>query len=115
MRSGAPFWGRKIFLFFFWGMTAVVLPPLGRWGRMKNENIEKTGKISKLETLSDTQKSWIIELATNARLVDVVMALKEEGIETSPASLSRFIRKDREKRLLEEGTEMKEAVSALAE
>lgn len=68
-----------------------------------------------LEKLSAAQRSWLVDLANNARLVDMVQALKERGIETSAASLSRFLRRCREERLVEEGAESKEALETLAE
>src|ERR1044071_381130 len=82
-------------------------------GNMNEQNTE--GRRMKLENLSEEMQSNILEMAVNARLADIVMALKEQGVETSAPSLSRFIRRDRERRLLEEGRDMKEAVDALAE
>jgi uncharacterized protein with von Willebrand factor type A (vWA) domain len=72
-------------------------------------------RISKLEQLTEEQQTWIVETALHAQLVDVVLALRKEGIHTSPASLSRFIRKDREKRLLEDRKEINGAANAFAE
>lgn len=68
-----------------------------------------------LEKLSADQRSWLVDLANNARLVDMVQALKERGVETSAASLSRFLRRCREERLVAEGAESKGALEALAE
>jgi hypothetical protein len=107
---------------FFWGGRATdVLPPLPEFAHMNDQNIEKTnsswnkGK-GKLESLPEEQRGWIPELAANAaRLADVVIALKEHGIDVSTATLSRFIRQDREKRLLDEGREIKETAVELAE
>lgn len=79
---------------------------------MNNANKEiRTGK---LEQLSEEVQTWIIEVAMNSRLADTVLALKQEGIEVSVPTLSRFVRKDREKQLIAEGEEMKESAMALA-
>jgi hypothetical protein len=80
-----------------------------------NEDIKTRNRMMKLEELTPEQQSWILETALNSTLVDMVMSLRQEGIDTSPASLSRFIRKDREKKLLEERKEMAETVAAFAE
>ena len=68
-----------------------------------------------LEELTPEQQNWILETALNTKLVDMVVALRKHGISTSPASLSRFIRRDRERKLLEERKEMAETVAAFAE
>jgi hypothetical protein len=80
---------------------------------MKEQN--ENQRISKLEQLTQEQQTFILETALNASLVDVTVALREHGINTSPASLSRFIRKDRERRLLEDRKEINPAATALAE
>lgn len=80
-----------------------------------NENKEIEKRISKLEQLTPEQQNWILETAVNASLVDVTMALQKHGIDTSPASLSRFIRRDREKKMLEERKESEAVVQAFAE
>ena len=84
---------------------------------MNTENIEKVGKVSKLklDELSEYQKINIAELAAESRLIDVVLELKKRGIETSPAALSRYLRRERERALLEDGDDLKKAVSELAE
>lgn len=51
----------------------------------------------------------------DSRLSDMVEALKEQGTETSPASLSRFIRRQREKKMLEGREDSKATVHELAE
>lgn len=84
---------------------------------MNTQNIEKVGKVSKskLDELGEAQKNNIAELAAASRLIDVVMVLKAEGIQTSPAALSRFLRRERERHLLEDGDDLKGAVETLAE
>ena len=83
-------------------------------------NTEKTksswnkGK-GKLEVLPEEQRTQIIEWAANARQEDVVIALQKRGIYVSPATVSRFVRENREKRLLEEGAEITKTAAALAE
>jgi hypothetical protein len=67
-----------------------------------------------LESLDQSKQEWIAEMGKVTRLIDLATILKEEGIETSPASLSRFIRSRAEKRLIPEGEEMKGAVETLA-
>ncbi|HUS35777.1 MAG TPA: hypothetical protein VM680_10545 [Verrucomicrobiae bacterium] len=76
---------------------------------------EKQTRVTKLEQLSPEQQTWIFETALNSSLVDITVALREHGIHTSPASISRFMRKDRERRLLEDKKETREAAAALAE
>jgi hypothetical protein len=110
----APKYWRLIFFIFFGGMTAVVLPPMGELAPMKNENVDKR-TVCKLDELTEEQKSFVLEMAANARMIDVVEALKEHGVLVSVATVSRYLQRDREKRLLEDGGEMKEAVAALAE
>ncbi|HEY6227405.1 MAG TPA: hypothetical protein VI282_09825, partial [Verrucomicrobiae bacterium] len=80
-----------------------------------NENQKVTKPTTKLEQLTPEQQQWILETALHTHLVDMVVLLRNEGISTSPASLSRFIRKDREKRLLEDRQESAPALEALAE
>jgi uncharacterized protein with von Willebrand factor type A (vWA) domain len=90
---------------------------------MKNENTQNMGVTSgswnkgkgKLESLPEEQRTQIIEWAANARQEDVVIALQKRGIYVHPSTLSRFVRKSREKHLLEEGEEIKETAAALAE
>ena len=69
----------------------------------------------KLEQLTPEKQSWIIEIAANARLIDMIEILEKEGIETSTSALSRFIREHRERDLMEAGEEMKASVETLAE
>src|SRR5688572_12896702 len=80
-----------------------------------NENNQVQKRISKLEQLKPEQQQWILETALNAELKDMVKALRDHGIDTSPASLSRFIKKDREKRLLDDRQESQATTMALAE
>jgi hypothetical protein len=81
---------------------------------MNTENTKKS-VARKLDSLSDEQKNFVLETAANARLIDVVESLREYGIVTSVPTLSRFLQRDREKRLLEDGKAMRESVVALAE
>lgn len=80
-----------------------------------NENKQTRNRTMELEQLTPEQQNWILETALNSSLVDMVIALRGHGIHTSPASLSRFIRRDRERKLLEERKEMAETVAAFAE
>jgi hypothetical protein len=80
---------------------------------MKTE--EKETRVTTLEKLSPEQQTWIFETALNSSLVDITVALREQGIHTSPASICRFMRKDRERRLLEDKKETRAAAAALAE
>ena len=89
-------------------------PPCENGPRM-NENKEVQKRISKLEQLTPEQQQWILETSLNAELKDMTLALREHGIDTSPASLSRFIKKDRETRVLEDRQESQATVAALAE
>jgi hypothetical protein len=79
---------------------------------MKNEIT--SGRVGKLEQLSEEVRTGIIELTMHSTLVDSVLALRDRGIDVSVPTLSRFVRKHREKLLLEEGEEMKGTVGALA-
>jgi hypothetical protein len=79
---------------------------------MKNEN--RQGRLGKLEQLSEEMQTGIIELAMHSTQVDTVIALRKQGIEVSVPTLSRFVRKHREKLLMEEGEEMKGTTAALA-
>src|SRR4051812_33907239 len=79
---------------------------------MNNEN--RQGRLGKLEQLSEEMRTRIIELAMHSTLVDTVLALQSEGVEVSVPTLSRFMRKHREKLLIEEGEEMQQTTAALA-
>ena len=68
----------------------------------------------RLENLDEEKKLMILELAENTQVVDMVVALRQHGIMTSAPTLTRFIRRNQEKRLLEEGVESKDRVDALA-
>src|SRR5688500_5614738 len=70
---------------------------------------------SKLEQLPPEMQREILEIAMNSRQVDALEALKEQGIEISASSLSRFIREHRQRLLMEDGEALKEGVEALAE
>jgi hypothetical protein len=96
------------------GRTADVLPPLARFSRMKTENKE-TRSDNTLENLDAKKREWILEFACNTRLLDVVKVLKNRGIETSPASVSRFVQRHREKKLMDSRAESKATVNELAE
>ena len=80
---------------------------------MNTENT--TESRAKLEKLSPEQKSYIVELSRKATLDVMVDALKEHGIDTSPSSLSRFIRRRRGEELVEAGQDVAGAAEALAE
>lgn len=82
-------------------------------GRMNTE-IKETRSDNTLEKLTPNQKEFILEMAATARLYDVVVALKEEGIEVSTSTLSRYLRRERERRMAEERADSKEMVSELA-
>ena len=80
---------------------------------MKTENKE-TRSDNTLENLTPNQKEFVLEMAANARLCDVTMALKEEGIDISTSTLSRYLRRERERRMLEERADSKATVDELA-
>jgi hypothetical protein len=82
----------------------------------KNESLTVAdGRVGKkLESLPEEKRQVIMELAGHTRLIDMVEILKEHGIDTSRASLSRFLREHREREVLEEGEQMRGAVEALA-
>jgi hypothetical protein len=67
-----------------------------------------------LDSLSDDQKEVICEVAAQGRIIDVVAALKNWNLHVSAATVCRFLRRERERRMLEEGEEMKDAVSTFA-
>jgi hypothetical protein len=79
---------------------------------MKNEN--RPGRRGKLEQLSEEVQTGIIEITMNSTLTNAVLALQKRGIDVSVPTLSRYVRKHREKLLIEEGEEMKGTVGALA-
>jgi hypothetical protein len=68
-----------------------------------------------LENLDEKTRVSILELAANADLTDVVVRLQERGISVSVSTLSRFVRRHREKLMLSEGSEMKGAVDQFVE
>ena len=70
---------------------------------------------NQLENLDAKTQEGILEIAANASLPDVLKSLAEHGIEVSPSTLKRFIRRHREKCLLKDVDESKEALDALAE
>jgi hypothetical protein len=71
-------------------------------------------KMNELESLEPAKLEWLFEIAANSRLLDCVDALKEQGIDVSPATLGRFLRKTREKRLVEDGAELAETAGTLS-
>jgi hypothetical protein len=81
---------------------------------MKTENKE-TRSDNTLENLDPKKREWILEFACNTRLLDVVKVLRNRGIETSPASVSRFVQRHREKKLMDSRAESKATVNELAE
>jgi hypothetical protein len=80
-----------------------------------NTETEKKMVVRKLDSLSQEQKSYVLDRAANGRLIDVVDDLREQGVVVSVPTLSRYLQRDREEQLLADGKEMKEAVAALAE
>jgi hypothetical protein len=104
----------KILLKKWGGRTADVLPPSAELARMKTEN-KDTRSDNTLENLDQKTREWILEIAGDSRLSDMVVILKQEGIETSKASLSRFIRRDREKKLMEARNDSAAVVTELAD
>ena len=79
---------------------------------MNTENTSK--RRGKLEQLSEEMQTGIIEITMNSTLTNAVLALQKRGIDVSVPTLSRYVRKHREKLLMEEGEEMKGTVGALA-
>lgn len=53
-------------------------------------------------------------MAANARLGDVIVGLKKHGIDISTSTLSRYLRRERERRMLEARADSKDAVQELA-
>src|SRR5687767_1634559 len=106
---------QKYFLKKAGGRTADVLPPWVGLRANRKENCMETRKDNTLESLDEKAQNWILSMAENSRLADLVIALKEVGIETSASSLSRFIKRDRERRLMEDGADSGGVVKALAE
>jgi hypothetical protein len=106
--------GLEIFLFFLRGRTAVVLPPVGGLRVKKGIIVMENGKMKALESLEPAKREWLLELASNARLIDCMAPLKEFGIEVSVSTLSRFLTKYRNDRLLAEGEESHAVVEALS-
>src|SRR5688572_9218598 len=94
------------------GRTVFVLPPVGELAPMNNQITHQKG--GKLEQLNEELQAWIVEMAMKFHLGDTVLMLKEKGIDVSVPTLSRFVRKHREKQLMEDGEEMKEGVTRLA-
>jgi hypothetical protein len=80
-----------------------------------NDQNTKNGAGGKLEQLTEEQQAWIADLATKGSLMDLAEALKEHGIDTSAPSLSRFLKRHRERQLVKEGEESAAVVTALAE
>src|SRR4051812_1818113 len=70
---------------------------------------------NQLENLDPKTQEGILEIAANASLPDVLKSLKGHGIEVSPSTLKRFVRRHREKCLLQDADESKDALDALAE
>ena len=87
--------------------------PLSQNGRTMNE-IKTRERQSKLEQLAPELQEKIIDMAANARLIDIIEALREYGVETSVRSLKRYIRAHREKNLMEDREDSKGAVEGLA-
>lgn len=68
-----------------------------------------------LENLSPDARENILELAASApRLADIIVALKEQGINVSRSTLSRFLQRDRQAKVLAERKDARETVEELA-
>jgi hypothetical protein len=70
---------------------------------------------NQLENLDPKVQEGIIEIAANASLPTVLETLKADGVEVSPSTLKRFIRRHREKCLVTETEDSKSVLDALAE
>jgi len=62
-----------------------------------------------------TTRGFPGELGEQGRTIDVVIELKNRNINARAATVCRFLRRERERRLLEDGEEMTDAVNTLAE
>jgi hypothetical protein len=69
---------------------------------------------NQLENLDPKTQEAIIDLSAHASMPDVLKSLRNHGIEISPSTLKRFIRRHQEKCLLKDADEGKEALEALA-
>jgi hypothetical protein len=76
-------------------------------------NIMNQGKMKSLENLEPAKLEWLLDITAQSRLTDCVDVLKEQGIVVSRATLSRFVQKYRQKRLLESGEDMLETAEQL--
>jgi hypothetical protein len=74
-----------------------------------------TRKDNQLESLDESVRTQILEMAPYTNLTDMVIQLGKQGVTTSVPTLSRFVRRHQEKMLLAEREEMKEAVDRLSE
>jgi hypothetical protein len=83
----------------------------------KNESLEvsETRKYKMLDSLPPEKLEMVLELAARTRQIDMVDILREQGIEVTPSTLSRFLQRHREKQVLKDGAEMRETVDALVE
>jgi hypothetical protein len=88
-------------------------PPVYGFRNMNTENTQQAR--GKLEKLTVEQQSYIVWLAKRSTQENILEALKEHGIEVSPATLSRFLKKRRAEEAVEEGKEIAGSVEALAE
>ena len=87
-------------------------PPLHNGGNMNETNTRN--RLSKLEQLEPEMQEKIIDMAANARLIDIIEGLREQGVESSVRSLKRYIRAHREKNLMEDSEDSTVAVERLA-
>src|SRR5436190_19311855 len=69
---------------------------------------------NQLENLDPKIREEILDLSTHAALPDVLNGLKRHGIDISPSTLKRFLRRHREKCLLADAEESSGALEALA-
>ena len=70
-------------------------------------------KMKELESLSPEKLEWLFDIASRSRIMDCVKALKEHGIKVSPSTLGRFLRRTREKQLVEDGAAMSGTMESL--
>jgi hypothetical protein len=67
-----------------------------------------------LESLPVEKQEWVLEMAANCRLVDMMKELKRIGIDVSLSTLQRFLRKHKEKCILAAEEDLRETASELA-
>jgi len=80
-----------------------------------NDKEMKEQRKRQLDNLSDDDKEYIAHLAANGNLVQVVQELAKRGLTTSPATVSRFLRRQKEERMLQEADEDQRVVNTFAD